>query len=181
MKKILSISLVVLFMVVLSSCSGVGSKKTADEYYNEGIEYLKQGRNKEAVNSLEKVIELKPDFVAAYINLGSAYRAIDEFQKAIAACEKAIELRPEIPDPYLTLGSAYFVLGQTQKAIAACEKAIELQPDFASAYLGLGHIYLSLAQFQKAKDYFLRAKELFTKQGIQQGAQEAEQMLQRFP
>jgi tetratricopeptide (TPR) repeat protein len=46
----------------------------------------------------------KPDFAAAYYNLGYAYSPLSRTNEAIGAYKKAIELKPDFVEAYFNLG-----------------------------------------------------------------------------
>ena len=60
--------------------------------YNLGISLTQGKRPAEAVPHLEKVIELKPDYVDAYQQLAGAYNDIGRFDDAIRTVQKALPL-----------------------------------------------------------------------------------------
>ena len=49
---------------------------------------LKQHRK--ALDSYQKAIAIKPDFVGAYYNMGNSYGELKEFEKAIEAYKNAL-------------------------------------------------------------------------------------------
>lgn len=51
-------------------------------YYQLGILELKIGKNSEAINSLQKSVELKPNYKEGRFALGSTYKALNENLKA---------------------------------------------------------------------------------------------------
>lgn len=181
MKKVLLTGLTGAFLVVLFSFCAQSFAENSQDYYNEGVEYLKQGQNQNAVDSLQKAVELDPNYAEAYSALGAAYRAMDKYNEAIDACKKAINIVPDVADPYVTMGSAYYMLGKTQEAINACKKAIKLNPQMPEAYLGLANIYLASQDYQQARNNALKAKDLFEQKGIQEGVREAEDLLRNIP
>lgn len=60
--------------------------------YNLGISLTQGKRPAEAVPHLEKVIELKPDYVDAYQQLAGAYNDLGRFDEAIGTVQKALPL-----------------------------------------------------------------------------------------
>ena len=64
-------------------------------YYARGLTLGSLGRHEEEIASYRKAIEIKDDFVDAYVNMGVALRDMRRFDEALAAFKTAIGLNPE--------------------------------------------------------------------------------------
>jgi tetratricopeptide (TPR) repeat protein len=53
------------------------------------------GRSDQAVASLTKALQIKPDFAEAHNNLGNALRALGKHAEAIASFTKALQTKPD--------------------------------------------------------------------------------------
>ena len=53
------------------------------------------GRSDEALTSLDKAIELDPDYAYAWNNRGVSLHYLERYTEAIASLDKAIELDPD--------------------------------------------------------------------------------------
>ncbi len=71
---------------------------------------------KHARTYYEKVFELEPGFVRAYLSCGRSYLHQHMYREAIAAFEKARELTPNSPVPLALLAHAYNVSGAAAEA-----------------------------------------------------------------
>ena len=87
----------------------------------------------------------------------------------INAKEKAVEINPVYADAYGNLGGAWAQLGDYEKAKGYLQQAIEINKDFADAYHNLGSVYYKLGEAGLAKDSFLKAKEIYQRQGNHEG------------
>lgn len=56
--------------------------------------YQKQGKTKEAAETIEKYIRLKPFQTTGYIRLAEVYRASGDYEKGLEAAEKALAIDP---------------------------------------------------------------------------------------
>lgn len=75
----------------------------------------KKGDADAAILYLNKAIELDPNFVSAYENLGIAYATKGNFPKAMELMKKALELDPENRHVMNNIASLYGNMGETQK------------------------------------------------------------------
>lgn len=64
-------------------------------YYARGLTLGSLGRHEEEIASYRRAIEIKDDFVDAYVNMGVALRDMRRFDDALAAFKTAIGLNPE--------------------------------------------------------------------------------------
>ncbi len=116
MKKILLSQLLVLIIscAVFESVSyGSGKFK---EYYNQAIEYYKQGKYDQAGKQFEKALELKPNDAYALYGLGNTYYCKAKYDEAIKIYTKAISINPDYAKVHYSLSLAYNKMGMTREA-----------------------------------------------------------------
>jgi TolB-like protein/Tfp pilus assembly protein PilF len=103
---------------------------------NLGHKYRMKGLYSMAERQLRRVIELNPEFAAAYANLGNLYAYnLGQFAKAIPYFEKANELAPDDIWQKTSLLDIYLEIGDFQAADAVRSEITELSPDhLASAW-----------------------------------------------
>jgi predicted O-linked N-acetylglucosamine transferase (SPINDLY family) len=92
---------------------------------------------REAIECYQMAIRLKPDFAAAWTNLGGTLTRNHEADQAIAALEKAIAIEPDLPQAHNNLGNALKATGRVDRAIGEFKKAVELKPDYDDAHSNL--------------------------------------------
>jgi predicted Zn-dependent protease len=73
-------------------------------------------RSEEALPLFKKALEVDPDNVNAYVQLGRAYHATKNFKETRVVLEEAIHINPYNPLIYRLLGDAYAALGEQEKA-----------------------------------------------------------------
>jgi tetratricopeptide (TPR) repeat protein len=92
------------------------------------------GKTDEAIEALEKALELNPGVVQAMCNLANAYLQKGDVQKSLAMNRKMLDLAPDFALGYNNLANVYHLLGEMEKAIENCDKALEMgfevHPDF---------------------------------------------------
>jgi tetratricopeptide (TPR) repeat protein len=98
---------------------------------------------------LDKAIELKPDYAAAYYERGLNKDLANDSVSALRDYNKAIELDSRFFDAYRTRAVLYLLQQKGALAIADYTKIIELKPDGESYYMR-GNGYLEIGQDAKA-------------------------------
>jgi tetratricopeptide (TPR) repeat protein len=107
--------------------------------------YLKQRKKlRDAEALLERVVDLAPDFGAAWFDLGQVRMQRAERMAAIDAFKRATELEPKNGVAWEKLASTTASAGYPEEAAKAFEKAIEARPNAAGFYMGYGHVLKTL-------------------------------------
>ncbi len=129
-------------------------------YNNRGNAYASLGNYTQAIEDLQKAIELNPRYVEAYNNRGYVYMKLGDYRQAIEDLQKAIELNPKYAEAYNNRGNAYAQLGNYGQAIEDLQKAIELNPKYALAYNNRAFIHGTLGDYRQAIEDLQKAIEL---------------------
>jgi tetratricopeptide (TPR) repeat protein len=123
------------------------SKKLLQEYPRSivllnflGIALQRQGKLLQAVDVLDKAIELGPDVVESHSNRGIALKELGRPTEALASYDKAVALKPDFAEAHFNRGNVLQGLGQLEEATASYEKTIEIRPDLAEAHRNLSTI-----------------------------------------
>ena len=115
---------------------------------------LKKGNDftnpRKALELLDKIIGLDPEFALAYNNRGVIYNDFKQYYRAIRDLDKAIELDPGLAMSYMNRGYSYLYLRQYHRALQDFNKAIELDQSYAEAYNNRGIVYTELKQYYRA-------------------------------
>jgi tetratricopeptide (TPR) repeat protein len=94
-------------------CRTFDIKNSAPHFW-EGLSYLKQGKNQEAIDVMELGFKVNPSHGIA-IQLSSVYMQLQDHQKAMEILSRCIEKLPEIIDAYLKRAELHFAIGQMEK------------------------------------------------------------------
>ena len=117
-------------------------------------------RNYEAaMESYKKSVEVDPRFARGYVDLGSAYYALDRYTEAEEAFKNAIVAQDD-SCARCGLGSVYRVTGRTMQAEIELRKSIQLNPADDCPYGELGRLYYDTKQYGKAIDVFEQKNKL---------------------
>jgi tetratricopeptide (TPR) repeat protein len=118
------------------------------------------GRTDEAIEAYKQAINLAPDRIFPWSNLGILYSKLDHNDAAREAFRKALEHNPGDAACWNGLGDVYLKLGCTNDAIASYQKAIELAPSYECPWNGLGNGYTSAGNIEEAINAYNKAIEL---------------------
>ena len=135
------------------------NQENSETYYlNIAYNLLREKKNKEAIEFLDKAIVLNSLNPNSYYSRWYAYNELKQYQKAIENYSKAINLNPQNAYLYGVRAESYQMLSQDQKVIEDCTKAIILDPQQGECYAVRGDSYNYLSQPQKAKNDFIKAR-----------------------
>ena len=117
-----------------------------------------------AISRLRHVIELDPNMMRAYNNLGLCYDALGQFDEAVQSFTRAIELnrKQEHPSawPPLNLAVSLISLNRLDEALARLHEALRYNPKFPQAHYQLGLVLEKERKFEEAIAPLQRAIEL---------------------
>jgi tetratricopeptide (TPR) repeat protein len=117
-----------------------------------------------AISRLRRVIELDPNMMRAYNNLGLCFDALGQFDEAIQNFSRAIELnrKQEQPSPWPPLNLAVSLISRNRldEAVARLHEALSYDPDFPQAQYELGLVLEKERKFEEAIVPLQRAVEL---------------------
>lgn len=104
--------------------------KDAQAHYYMGVTLSASGGDvTEAIQSLEKALELDPKLVDAYVNLSALKLEAKDAEGALAAADKGLAAAKKQPDLALNRALALEALGRKSEAIAAYGDAVAARPE----------------------------------------------------
>ena len=108
----------------------VGCTNKIDKLFNKAQTLEQNGKYIEAIEILDKVIELKPDFLGAYINRGANYAELGKYKMAIENYEQAVKIDSTNQLALFNLGNNYqHRFNNYSKAIKYYDRAIGFSGD----------------------------------------------------
>ena len=127
-------------VVIIVSCVTLNScQKTADDHYNNSMDFVKAKDFNSAIIELDKAIEINPKYAKAYLDRGR-YRFNLQFFNAV--------VNSNIDDS-VKLGSLF------ESSVKDFNKVIELDLALVKdALIGRGHAYMALKKYNKASSDF---------------------------
>ncbi len=115
-----------------------------------GIVFSNKQLNDEAIKEFRKAIEIDPDFIEAYKNLGDVYLKMNQFDDALNILKQGLEKQPDYPDLHNSLGMVYLKQERYADAVAEFNTALAKNSYFAKSHLNLS--IAMLQSIQKAAD-----------------------------
>jgi|GEM_PF-1882812 len=116
-----------------------------------------RGLYQDAVSHFKKAIDLKPDFIWAWVNLANLYTLGRDFESAVPTYRKVLELDPNQPVPHNNLGCAFYNMGNVDSARVHYLKALELNSDYGEAWNNMGVALFDAGHPDSSIYYFYRA------------------------
>jgi len=145
--------------------------QSARANYNLGTELSEVAKNtinpnekrkmlEDAATYLRKAIQIYPDYLDAYNNLGIVYSLLEQPEKAIQVYLANIKNDPDYSKNYYNLATAYQDAGKLQLALQSMAEYVKRNPENPDAYFLMGRIAGELKNFEQAAQYLEQANQL---------------------
>lgn len=108
----------------------------------------------------KKCIEINPNYVEAYNNLGTCYRGWQKYELAIETYNKALTMNPKSSQAYNNLGLVYKDLTHYEKSLECLEKSVEINNKNVLAINNIGLVNRKLKNYEKAIFWFNRCIDI---------------------
>lgn len=150
------------------------------EIYNSmGLALAATGHTDEAIASLRRAIELRPDYARAHYNLAVELEKLKHTDEAIAEYLMAIQYDPDHVQAYYNLGNCYLSQRKLAEAVDAYTRVLALNPRHAAAWTNRGAAWLLAGQPSAAAADFRSALAIDPDSApARKGLQRAMQLLQ---
>jgi lipoprotein NlpI len=124
----------------------------ASEAYDKGIQFLSEGRQRDAITAFDKAIRLNPRSAEAYQGRGMAYNETGKNEQALKDYDAALALNPQYAEAYFNRGNVYSDLGQHERALKDYDEAVRLDPNHSGAVFNRSLAYMFLRRTETASD-----------------------------
>ncbi len=121
-----------------------------DQSIEAAINHHSQGRQEEARELYEAILQKKPDHAHALHFLGVIFYQQKSYAPAEQLMKKSIELNPSVAMYFCNLGMLLRDQKKYTEAVECHKKALALQPDYAEAHLNLGVALFHLDRLDEA-------------------------------
>ena len=116
------------------------NSREAYKYYLQGEDELQNFQSRKAIASLEKAVEIDPEFASAYMALADAYDMAKDKPASLRAIEKAFTLSKNAPEKdrlFIEANHAFYEENQ-EKSIALLKELVAKFPKEAGRTFFLG-------------------------------------------
>lgn len=146
MKKILPIFFI-LFCISLYQSTSLAKPITKPSeraviHNNQGIKYLDARDLTRAEIEFKTAVELSPDYIEPYNNLGIIAKLRGDLPTAKAFFEKAIKLDKNYAAAYSHLSMVYLDMGDLNNALAFGKKAVKVGSTLPNTHFNLALVYI---------------------------------------
>jgi Flp pilus assembly protein TadD len=135
--------------------------KSPQQLYREIQPLIENGWHDVALNALEKLLDVHPQFAIAHNDLGVLYYNQGLKDKAQLHYEKAVEFQAENITFRKNLADFYYTeLGRVEDSLNMYLQLLQANPKDIELLLITGHIYVAQQKFEAAKDFYRRVLEI---------------------
>ena len=140
------------FQMVLDEIKQIsGEKESAEISSLRGNAYLALGKGKEAKESFEQALKIKPDFPDALIGLARHSITEKNIDAATHFSEQAVTKNPQNAYALLFKGDLLRAQGKIEPALAVYDQVLKLQPDNNLAHINKAYLEIGTGKFDAAK------------------------------
>ncbi len=134
-------------------------------YYRLAKSYQNMGEIDSALKTLDRTLEIKPDYIPAYVEKGDILRREGRSKEAEAVYRLALSIDPKSDRAWVGLGAV--LRGEkTTEAIEAFKSALAVNPKSGAAAEYLGEIYSEQEKWAEARTYLEQAVKLKPKSHV---------------
>ena len=119
-----------------------------------------QLQGKDALEALQRTVELAPHDAEAHLHLGNAHMDLGQADLAIGSFMRALELQPDFAEALSRLGLVLQAQGHLAEAAECYRGAMKIDPSLVAAHIGVGDILQLQRQFKAAEASYLHAATL---------------------
>ncbi len=133
----------------------------ARKEFEQGVGLLKKkDQHPEALQKINKAIEIFPSYYEALELLGNEYVKDEKYQEAVPVLTKALEVNKRAYHSLYSLSVAQYNLKQLTEALDLMRRAITLNPSSINANLWFGMLLRYSSKFDEAETYLKQADHL---------------------
>jgi tetratricopeptide (TPR) repeat protein len=152
---------IIIFLLFLCFPADAGlAEEAAEDWFNKGVKSIEAENYEQAVHCFKKTINIHPNHVPSYSNLGYIYNIMGMLDEAIETYKKALTIKPNDVRIHHDLGVSLYKKEMFDEAIVEFKKAIALDSEFDLPYHTLGVIYLEKEMFNEAIAALKKALEI---------------------
>jgi Flp pilus assembly protein TadD len=126
-----------------------GQHGIQDRFFS-AVQAEEAGEKMRAVRLYQEILEIDPNYAAAYINLGTINFHLRQYARAEELYRRATEVDPGYVLAFFDLGNVLDELQRPEESIASYLQAVSLSPRYADAHYNLALAYERKGERRKA-------------------------------
>ncbi len=144
-----NLTLVIGFFLLVAGCSPFMKKKApsgsaespvspevvAENYVDDGIDFYKNDKYRQAVSRWEKALAIIPGDAEVHNFVGLAYHKIGKLDSAIFSFSEAVKIDSGYFEAWNNLGYMYFLKSEYAKALPYFDHSLKVNPNYEQARL----------------------------------------------
>lgn len=134
--------------------------RSAAAHFNLGLAYTQSGRPQRAEQAYRKSLEIDPDLVEAWVNLGGVLLLKWDFKGSIEANQEALKRKDDLLIAHFNIGQASLYLGDAEGVVRCGRRVVELDPNHAAGHYFLAVGLLATGKVADARATLARAEAL---------------------
>lgn len=131
----------------------------AAEFYQNCVDLLEKGKQKQASARLNNFLEEQSDFIPALNKRAVLYIYEKDYAKAQDLLQSILNKDPDYAPALTNLGSIAKELGNTHRAKELYQQAIASDDEYGPAYNNLGVIYREEGDYNNSIKYLKKARK----------------------
>jgi glycosyltransferase involved in cell wall biosynthesis len=153
------------------------NKRKAQIYFEIGIAKLERlGDNIAALRELavqagqleywpralmlwQRLLDLRPDFPEAYVNMAGASWQLGRYEEAIDYARSCLKLTPGLKEAHYNLAISHLLLGRADKALRILDKLVLHDPGYLAARFMSGAAHCAMGDVAGSRSIFRRLTE----------------------
>jgi glycosyltransferase involved in cell wall biosynthesis len=112
----------------------------------------------ESIELWQRLLELQPNYVEAYVNISGALWQLGRYRDALDSALQAANLDPNVKESWFNIAVSHLMLGRAKKAAGLLEALTRKQPAYLSAQFMLAAAYACLGEPKRSQELFERLR-----------------------
>lgn len=133
------------------------------EYYNQGVDYFKKDKFKEAAVYYKLALKEDSTVLDIYDNLGLTYRKLNKLDSALYYYQISYNKSRMNYTSILNMAVVYSIYKEYDISLKYFKEAINLEPENTEGYYGACQTLMNAGKYQDALKYGLDAEKLYKK------------------
>jgi tetratricopeptide (TPR) repeat protein len=120
----------------------------------------------QAIERIQRVIELDPNLGLAYNMLAFTYMQMGEYDKALETLKHYASLNPGDANVFDSTGELYLRMGELDRALLKYKEATEVEPSYFYAYRTIAYVYALKEDYPQTMKWIDRYLKIAPSDGI---------------